>query len=148
MKKSILEAQLRKLYFFGIITEKEYWRLLKKYQEEGLSAGLKKETLALLGKTLKFNKTEENELLKKEDFIRKNLKDLDIHHKKQINEIKVSLVDNRKTKIREIRRQQRKRLADISIQLSQLDRKIKGYQTRANLEVDRRKLADIRKIIQ
>ncbi|MDD5693471.1 MAG: hypothetical protein WC437_03380 [Patescibacteria group bacterium] len=148
MKNSILENQLKKLYLFGIITEKEFWRLLKKYQKEGLSEGLKIETLSLLEKSLKHYETEEEKVTKKEDFLKKHLKDLDIHHKKQIDDIKGSLVENRMTKMRDIRRRQNKRLTDIAIELSQLERKIRGYQNKATQELDRQKIADIRKIIQ
>ena len=147
MKNNILESQLKKLYLFGIITENEYWRLLNKYQKEGLSEGLRIETLNLLEKTLKHDETEAESVAQKEDFLIRQLKDLDIHHNREIKEIKEKLVDERMTKLRDIRRLQHKRMTDISIELSQLDRKIKGYQSKASQEFDRQRLSDIRKKI-
>lgn len=145
---SILEAQLKKLYLLGTITDKEYNRLLKKYQNEGLSTGLKVEATDLLEKALKHCEADQAKLVKKEEFLKKHLKDLDIHHRKQIEDMKKKIVQEKALQFQDIRRRQNKRLTDITIELSQVNHRSRASREKAMKEKDQKSIEDIRQRIR
>jgi TolA-binding protein len=147
MKSSLTEVQLRKLFYLGVITEKEYIRLVKKYKREGLSHGLKIEAIDLLERNLRQSETKIEKLKKKEKFLKKHLDELNRFQYLQLEKRGRKKAEDNLKRFFDIRNKQNKEFMDLKIELSQLDQGIKAQKRKNQSMEDQKKIADIRRKI-
>jgi hypothetical protein len=148
MKSSLTEIQLRKLFYLGVITEKEYIRLVKKYKQEGLSCGLKIEAIDLLERNLRQSETKIEKLKKKEKFLKKHLDELNRFQYLQMEKRGRKKTKDNLKRFFDIRSKQNKKFMDLKIELSQQDQRIKAQKIRNQSMEDQKKMADIRQKIR